>query len=134
MSDARPSVLVIGGSGIFGAHLCRRLARLKYYNIRIGGRNPQNAKALMAELLVIDADCAARFVPVDRNKVTAEELKWLGIAAVVDAAGPFQNSPLHLAEAAIEAGIHYIDLADARDFVARIPALDTRRKPPMSPS
>ena len=128
MSDARPSVLVIGGSGIFGAHLCRRLARLGIYRIRIGGRNPQNAAALMEELLAIDAGCEVRFVPADRNTVTAEELKWHGLAAVVDAAGPFQGVSLRLAEAAIEAGIHYIDLADARDFVARVPSLDAKAK------
>ncbi len=128
MSDARPSVLVIGGSGIFGAHLCRRLARLGIYRIRIGGRNPENAALLMEELLAIDAGCEVRFVPTDRNRVTEEDLRQLGIAAVVDAAGPFQGSPLHLAEAAIEAGIHYIDLADARDFAVRIPALDARAK------
>ena len=69
-----------------------------------------------------------RFVPANRNRVTEEDLKKLDIATVVDASGPFQGSPLHLAEAAIEAGIHYIDLADARDFAARIPALDARAK------
>ncbi len=128
MSDARPSVLVIGGSGMFGAHLCRRLARLGIYQIRIGGRNPENAAALMEELLAIDAGCGARFFPADRNKVTAEDLRQLGIAAIVDAAGPFQGSPLRLAEAAVDAGIHYIDLADARDFAARVPALDASAK------
>jgi Domain of unknown function (DUF4166)/Saccharopine dehydrogenase NADP binding domain len=121
-------VLVIGGSGIFGAHLCRRLARLGLYQINVGGRNQENAKALMEQLLAIDAGCGARFMPTDRNNVTADDLKLLGIAAVVDAAGPFQGSSLRLAEAAIEAGIHYVDLADARDFAARIPALDARAK------
>jgi len=42
----------------------------------------------------------------------------------VDAAGPFQGASLHLAKAAIVARSHYIDLADARDFVAAIPRLD----------
>ena len=42
--------------------------------------------------------------------------------------GRFRAARCDLAEAAIEAGIHYIDLADARDFVARIPALDARAK------
>jgi NAD(P)-dependent dehydrogenase (short-subunit alcohol dehydrogenase family) len=124
MTDPRPAVLIIGGSGVFGAHLCRRLARLALYCIYVGGRNPDNAKALILELLDIDNNCATRFVPIDRNHVTAHDLKRLGIVALVDAAGPFQRSSLQLAEAAIEAGIHYVDLADARDFVARIPTLD----------
>ena len=128
MTENRPSVLIVGGAGIFGAHLCRRLARLGVYSIAIGGRNRDNALRLMEELLTIDAGCTVRFVKVDRSKVTAEELKWLGIVAVVDAAGPFQDSSLHLVEAAIDAGIHYIDLADARDFVARISTLDAKAK------
>jgi NAD(P)-dependent dehydrogenase (short-subunit alcohol dehydrogenase family) len=128
MADARPSVLIIGGSGVFGAHLCRRLARLGLYIISVGGRNRDKALSLLQELMMIDPGCEARFVPTDRNTVTAEELKWHGLAAVVDAAGPFQGSPLRLAEAAIEAGIHYIDLSDARDFVARIPSLDAKAK------
>jgi saccharopine dehydrogenase-like NADP-dependent oxidoreductase len=38
--------------------------------------------------------------------------------------GPFQHGDLRLAHAAIAAGIHYIDLADARALVAGFAALD----------
>ena len=56
MSDARPSVLVIGGSGIFGAHLCRRLARLKIYRIHDRRQKPGKCRhPLIDELLAIDA-------------------------------------------------------------------------------
>ena len=44
--------------------------------------------------------------------------------SVVDAAGPFQNAAPTVARAAIAAGLHYVDLADARDFVAAFPELD----------
>src|ERR1700686_2412057 len=40
------------------------------------------------------------------------------------AAGPFQGAGYRLARAAIAAGLHYVDLADARDFVAGFGALD----------
>jgi saccharopine dehydrogenase-like NADP-dependent oxidoreductase len=42
----------------------------------------------------------------------------------VDAAGPFQGAEPRVARAAIAAGLHYVDLADARDFVAGFRALD----------
>ncbi len=42
---------------------------------------------------------------------------------VVDAAGPFQGGSLNFAKAAIEAGCHYVDLADARDFVSKFTQL-----------
>jgi hypothetical protein len=43
---------------------------------------------------------------------------------VIDAAGPFQGADLRFARAVIEAGAHYLDLADGRDFVAAFISLD----------
>jgi hypothetical protein len=43
---------------------------------------------------------------------------------VIDAAGPFQGSDYRVPEACIAVGISYFDLADARDFVTGIGALD----------
>jgi saccharopine dehydrogenase-like NADP-dependent oxidoreductase len=128
MADARPSVLIIGGSGVFGAHLCRRLARLKLCRILIGGRTPGNAAPLIEELLALDPECAASFVPLDRSSLTFAALGNLSVIAVVDAAGPFQGSSYSLVEAAIGAGAHYIDLCDARAFAAGISAFDARAK------
>jgi saccharopine dehydrogenase-like NADP-dependent oxidoreductase len=128
MTDTRPAVFIIGGSGVFGVHLCRRLARLKLYRIKIGGRRAENAARLIAELLEINPDCAAAFVRIDRNRPTAADLNALAVSAVVDAAGPFQRSAYTLVEAAIEARIHYIDLCDARDFAAGIGAFDAAAK------
>jgi saccharopine dehydrogenase-like NADP-dependent oxidoreductase len=124
MNKARPSVLVVGGSGVFGSHLCRRLARLGLFQIQIAGRNRDHAMALIAELNGIDPGCEPRFLFIDRSKVLMDEFKLLGIAAVVDAAGPFQDSSYRVAEAAIEAGVHYIDLADARAFVSGLGRLN----------
>jgi saccharopine dehydrogenase-like NADP-dependent oxidoreductase len=128
MSKPRVSVLVIGGSGVFGTHLCRRLAQLKLFQIQVGGRSLHNAIPFITELREIDPGCDPRFVLLDRNSLSAEELRRLGVATVVDAAGPFQNSSYSLVEAAIAAGTHYIDLADSRSFVAGIGGLDLRAK------
>jgi saccharopine dehydrogenase-like NADP-dependent oxidoreductase len=128
MNKARPSVLVIGGSGVFGSHLCRRLARLGLFQIQLAGRNRSHAMALIAELTEIDPGCEPRFLFIDRNKVSIDEFKLLGIVAVIDAAGPFQDSSYRVAEAAIEAGVHYIDLADARAFVSGVGRLNQAAK------
>jgi NAD(P)-dependent dehydrogenase (short-subunit alcohol dehydrogenase family) len=128
MHEPRPRALIIGGSGVFGAHLCRRLARLKQYEILVGGRSAKRADPLCRELLALDEACAARFVAVDRLEITTSDLKRLGIKVVVDAAGPFQGSPYSLADAAIEARVHYIDLSDARDFVSGIKAYEVVAK------
>lgn len=61
---------------------------------------------------------------LDRNTATPDELRAIGAHLVIDAAGPFQGADLGFARAVIEAGAHYLDLADARDFVAAFPPLD----------
>jgi hypothetical protein len=48
--------------------------------------------------------------------------------AVVDAVGPFQGADYGIARAAIAAGCHYLDIADATLFVAGIAALDAEAR------
>lgn len=55
-------------------------------------------------------------------------LTCLSPFAVIDAAGPFQHygpDPYAFARQVIQAGVHYLDLADARNFVADFHNLDT---------
>lgn len=65
---------------------------------------------------------------LDRTRATEADVAALNAFCVVDAAGPFQASAYTFARAAIAAGAHYIDLADARDFVAGFGALDDEAK------
>ena len=54
----------------------------------------------------------------------AQRLKQLRVDTVIHTAGPFQGQNYAVASAAIDAGCNYIDLADGRQFVAGISALD----------
>lgn len=65
---------------------------------------------------------------LDRNTADAQAIAALNAFIVVDAAGPYQNQPLTFARAVLKAGSHYVDLADARDFVARFSELDELAK------
>ena len=47
---------------------------------------------------------------------------------LINASGPYQSQDYRLARACIAAGVHYVDLADARGFVAGIGALDEEAK------
>jgi short subunit dehydrogenase-like uncharacterized protein len=58
----------------------------------------------------------------------ASQLARMGASIVVHTAGPFQNQDYAVARACIDAGCHYIDLADARSFVNGIGSLDRRAK------
>lgn len=65
---------------------------------------------------------------IDRDTARAGDVAALRAFCVADAAGPFQGQEPKFARAAIEAGAHYVDLADARDFVAAFAALDELAK------
>jgi len=109
-------VLVIGGYGGFGARLSRRLANAGH-EVIVAGRDLRKAR-LFCESLP-----GARPARVDRAAV-AEAIGQLRPDVVADASGPFQNADYSVARACVEARVHYVDLADARDFVAGIVALD----------
>jgi hypothetical protein len=127
-SGPRLSVAVIGGYGSFGSYLCRLLGRIPGVELTIAGRRPDQAAALVAELRQASA-MPVRVTAFDLDRpADVAALRALGIQVVVDAAGPYQGLDYRLAEACIDAGLHYIDLADSHRFVAGIDALDARAK------
>jgi saccharopine dehydrogenase-like NADP-dependent oxidoreductase len=111
------NVLIVGGAGVFGRRLAEGLRASTNAQIVLAGRSAARldkaAEALGAEAAMLD-----------RTTATPEQIRSLGAGLVIDAAGPFQGADLRFARAAIEAGAHYLDLADARDFVAAFPSLD----------
>lgn len=114
------AVLVVGGGGAFGRRLVEGLIRTTALDVIIAGRDLARAEATAAAL----GGARARACRIDTTAVTVAELRAAGAFAVADAAGPFQGAEYRLARAAIDAGMHYLDLADARDFVAGFAALD----------
>ncbi|HEV7248748.1 MAG TPA: DUF4166 domain-containing protein [Shinella sp.] len=111
------SVIVLGGYGGFGARLSRRLAA-DGWAVLVAGRNGAAAERLAADLP------NARGLVADRNADLRPVIEAHRPFLLVDAAGPFQGSGYQVAEACIACGVHYIDLADARDFVCGIARLD----------
>lgn len=106
-------VLVIGGSGAFGARLCDLLAR-DGVDVTIASRSKPDARAL--------AGFAHRVF--DRNGPC---LGFEAFDVIVDAAGPFHaygDDPYRVAKAALAAGAHYFDLSDNADFCQGISVLD----------
>ena len=124
MTDAGPAprVLVVGAAGVFGGRLVRGLLDSTGCHVVAAGRDGARLDALVARC----PGGSARLTPLvlDARSVTPDALRGAGVFAVVDAAGPFQGGDYRLARAAVAAGLHYIDLADARDFVAGFGALD----------
>jgi hypothetical protein len=121
LSNPPRTVLVVGGAGAFGSRLVVGLIAATAFDVIIAGRDLRRAEGLAAAF----EPGRARAMRLDTKTVSADDLRASGAFVVVDAAGPFQGSNYRLARASIEAGLHYVDLADARDFVAGFGALDT---------
>jgi hypothetical protein len=119
-------ILLFGGSGVFGFRLADRLLKTTDCDLIIAGRSAARCEQTISKLKERHPASHVQTFIADRETVSIAALRKLGAFIVVDTAGPFQASARTLAEAAIEAGCHFIDIADARDYVAAFPALDAR--------
>jgi saccharopine dehydrogenase-like NADP-dependent oxidoreductase len=112
--------IVLGGYGNFGRRVVAALAADRSHRVIVAGRDLQKARAT-ADAAGVSAQAAA----LDwRATHLAAELRRLGANVVVHTAGPFQGQDYVVAKACIEAGAHYVDLADARAYVCGIGGLD----------
>ncbi|MET0295717.1 MAG: saccharopine dehydrogenase NADP-binding domain-containing protein, partial [Phenylobacterium sp.] len=125
LGPMRRRVLLVGATGAFGRRLAERLAAWPDLELVLAARGEGALEALREAL----SGSAAQLEIACFDRRSPQEIARLAPWAVVDAAGPFQGSDFVLARAAIAAGAHYVDLADARDFVAGFPsALDAEAK------
>lgn len=116
-------VLVIGAGGVFGSRLAEGLLR-HGFGVVVAGRGRARAESVAVRLRAAFPGASVEVAVLDTATLTPEQLKATGVVVVADMAGPFQGAEPTTAQAAIAAGLHYVDLADARDFVAGFPALD----------
>jgi hypothetical protein len=109
-------IVVVGATGIFGRRLAGRLAAWPDASLVLAARGRPALEALRQSLKGNGAANPVEIAVLDRRSPAA--LAALHPWAVVDCAGPFQGFDYRLAEAALDAGAHYLDLADGRAFVA----------------
>ncbi len=118
-------VLVIGGYGNFGRFICEELAKDSNISLIVAGRSGEQAKNFACSL-VAEQHVASSAIDVSRSIKTA--LEKLKPDLVINTVGPFQDQSYQVAEACIHFGCHYLDLADGRDFVVGIRALEIAAK------
>jgi len=125
--SGKPRVVVFGGTGHFGARICRRLAKEPDLELIVTSRSAERAIRLAAELQ--DQAATVNIAAVDQDAPDlAARLRELNPAVTIHTAGPYQGQDYRVAQACIDAGCHYIDLADGRQFVAGFDALDAAAK------
>ncbi len=123
------TILILGGYGNFGKRICETLAQLGDIRILIAGRDKAKADALCKRLR--DKKSAAGFHAVALDIFSesfSAQLAELKPFLVIHTSGPFQGQDYRVPQACIDAGVHYIDLADDRRFVCDIAELDTQAK------
>lgn len=109
-------ILIIGGSGVFGKRLVRHLSSDSGVTIYVSSRSFSKAQDVIrsidnpaATLIPIELDCQANLIEV---------LNDIRPFVVVDCSGPFQSADYGAAHAVLNVGAHFIDLADARGYLA----------------
>jgi hypothetical protein len=110
-------VLVLGGYGAFGTRLTRLLAAAPALTVHVAGRHLEAAERLCRSIGERTAPLA-----LDRDALHAVEafLRAQSPRVVIDATGPFQGRDHRLPELVAGHGAHWIDLADAREYVTGI--------------
>lgn len=117
------TVFILGGYGVFGGRLAKRLIQETDHTVIIAGRSRSKAEAFCAEN-------GGTSQVADRDDVVSlrQALSRAEPDIVVDASGPFDFDgtikSYRVASCALEVGAHYIDLADNADFVSNISMLD----------
>lgn len=125
----RTSVVVLGGYGNFGRRIVAALADdsnnlSSVTKIYIVGRDIAKAKSLATEL----GGCTEGIELDHHAENFAERLRALHPKVLIHTAGPFQEQDYAVAKACIAAGCHYVDIADGRQYVSSIDALDADAK------
>jgi saccharopine dehydrogenase-like NADP-dependent oxidoreductase len=113
---AKPRILIVGGYGAFGTRAAERLAREPDLDVIVAGRSLVRAQETAA-MLAQTAKTTVTAMAFDAVAPDMAALAGLAPAVIINASGPFQTQQFALAHAAIRVGAHYIDLADAADFV-----------------
>jgi saccharopine dehydrogenase-like NADP-dependent oxidoreductase len=116
MSDDRKRIVLVGASGVFGRRLAAMIARWPDVVLVLAARDLVRLEAVAADLAGTKPAAKIEVAQIDR--LNTNGLAGLGAWAVVDAAGPFQGQDHAFPRAVLAARAHYVDLADARDFVA----------------
>lgn len=121
-------ILVLGGYGNFGKRIVEDLSSIKGITIIIAGRNVKKAQDLASSLMG-SAEAQLLGLAMDINSKTfSHQLNDLSPYLVIHTSGPFQGQSHRVPLVCIQAGSHYIDLADDSHFVCEIDKLNQMAK------
>lgn len=114
-----PRVLIAGGYGVFGRLLAAELLRTTPAEIVVAGRDLAKATRACRDL---DRSWQGRVEPMAIDLARSGELRRAAeeCVAVACTAGPFQGLSAGIVDEVLGAGAHWVDIADATDWVLGI--------------
>ena len=114
---AAHQVLILGGYGTFGSLLAKELLATTNHSVILGGRSSRRAQAVRSGL---GHPGRVSTIEVDLSKPDLFGRALAGVDAVVCAAGPFQQLSPQLVLNSVQAGVHWLDIADDPDWIASV--------------
>lgn len=117
-------IAILGGTGNFGGYVARALMGDPGIELVLCGRDLKRAETAAQRLSPANP---ARGAVVDLAD-PEWALREIAPDLVINMVGPYNTQDYAAARGAIACGAHYCDIADARDFVCGISALDAAAK------
>ena len=106
--------IVFGGYGVFGSHVARELAK-RGIKLVLVGRDRARAESFAKSLETGHNAAVADLSDFDSCRKLLNES-----CVAVNCAGPFHSQNTALLDACLEAGSHYVDIADDRAYVQTV--------------
>lgn len=117
------TVAVLGATGVFGRRVAERLLRIPGIHVALIARSA-NVLRDLADRLGQSNRTSTHALDLDSDEAETQLSTAVAPAIVVDTVGPFQRRDWRWQRWAIARGVHWIDLADAPDYVAAVGELD----------
>ncbi len=123
MAERYP-IMVLGGYGVFGERICRRLAKDPAIRLIIAGRSSSTAMTLAAMIRAETPNARVSGIAIKVPDNLGAALTAHKPKLVIHCCGPFQGQGYEVPAICIDRAVHYMDLADDRTFVAKFDGLD----------
>jgi hypothetical protein len=107
-------ILIAGGAGVFGRLLARELLATTPADLVLAGRD---IRRLVTACHSLGNPQRVEPVPLDLSNPAQLRRAAKGCFAVACAAGPFQALPRELPQSAVQAGAHWLDIADDAGWI-----------------
>jgi short subunit dehydrogenase-like uncharacterized protein len=120
MAQFKPSWLLYGATGYTG-NLIAEAAKAKGFEPILAGRNAQKLQALSEKI-------GLKHRVFDINDRASCDKNMMGVKLMLNCAGPFTQTAVPLAQAAIRNGLHYLDIAGEVHAIRALQRLDERAK------